>query len=184
MHATHQYLDRFDFVLLSETQLVALPQHLLPRHVLYTTPASADARPGEGLLIGVRRNLGLSVAVWPSNPISGTLWLQLRHPADAEPHFLGVCYMPGCGLPQLRSAGLRQRFAELQSQVSQLSARHSVAGWRLQCQGGSQAFTRCISCRLAASRLHRRHSYAAWPQAAASMRGHWPGAVHWSDAWR
>ncbi len=119
-HETHQYLDGFDFVLLSETQLVEPPQHLLPQHILYTTPASADARPGEGLLIGVRRSLGLSLTSWQSHPTSSTMWLQLRHPADTQPFFFGVCYMPPRGSHQLRLVDSERRFAALQSQVLRL----------------------------------------------------------------
>jgi len=102
LHETHQFLDTFDFVFLSETQLIAPLSHLLPDHDLHSLPADTAGRPGEGLLLAIRRSLGLVTIPWPADPKSGTLWVQVQHPGSGERYMLGSCYIPPSASRQLR----------------------------------------------------------------------------------
>lgn len=72
---TFQFLDGFDIVALSETQLPSILDHLLPNHTLHAIDAKRHACAGEELLLGVRNSLHLSVQSWaPSCGTSGILW--------------------------------------------------------------------------------------------------------------
>lgn len=126
LYGTHQYLDTFDFVFLSETALTAPPPWLLPRHTVHTLPATVEGRAGQGLLLGVRTSLGLSVSLWPTNPASGTLWLRLRHPASPELFFFGVSYMPPSTSRQMQQLSADDRFDALQRQVQEAAGMGAV----------------------------------------------------------
>jgi len=126
LHERHQFLDNFDFVFLCETQLIAPPSHLLPDHDLHSLPADTAGRPGEGLLLAVRRSLGLVTIPWPVDPKSGTLWVQVRQPGSGKRYMLGSGYIPPSASHQLRRLtadwfplSAERRFGELRRRAGQ-----------------------------------------------------------------
>jgi hypothetical protein len=95
-HCTYEFLAGHDFVMLCETKLRSVPRHLLPNHTLHTHFASRDNVSGQGLLLGVKSSLGLSVR--PGNLAgsrSGAVWLRVCQNAESQHYFFSSCY----GLP-------------------------------------------------------------------------------------
>ena len=122
-HSTFQYLASHDIVALCETKLGSVPHHLLPEHTLHSLAAECDHASGQGLLLGVRKSLGLSVRPWfPACGFSGAIWLQVCHTATSEQYFFGVCYVPPTGSRQLRRRNVERRLHSLRREVAAASS--------------------------------------------------------------
>ena len=111
-------------ILLSETRCLCTPAGFLPHHSVALVPATAQGRAGEGLLVAVRRQLSIRIRDWSSDETS--LWLQLSFPGHAAPLFVGSCYLPPAGSPQLRCIPLRDRLAALEQRVAAAGAAGDV----------------------------------------------------------
>ena len=119
LHCTFQFLARHDIVALSETKLGSVPRHLLPEHTLHYLSAPSNHVSGRGLLLGVRTSLNLRVRPWrPACGLSGAIWLQISTASQSEQLFVGVCYVPPAGSPQLRDTSLERRLHALGREVS------------------------------------------------------------------
>lgn len=124
---TFAFLETFDIVALTETQLASEPGHLLPTHTIHSFGARRNAVAGEGLLLGVRNSLGLSVQKWmPNCGSSGAIWLSISGAASTAKCFLGVCYLPPANSRQLKSASVTRRLDALSREVAQARALGSV----------------------------------------------------------
>jgi len=64
IHSTWQRTSQYDIALISETQVVHSVQHKIRSHHLFSVPASAPNRHGEGLIIAVSKQLPYSASLW------------------------------------------------------------------------------------------------------------------------
>ncbi len=88
----------------------------MPRHSVAFVPATAEGRAGEGLLVAVRRDLSVRVQDWASDDTS--LWVKLSVSGRPSPLFVGACYLPPAGSPQLRRVPLLDRLATLDDRLA------------------------------------------------------------------
>ena len=99
--------------MLTETQRISVPEQLFSGYSLATIPASEDSRPGEGLLLAVRRSSRYVVTDHTSD--SSTLWVRLQLAGSSQPPLLlGASYIPPATSRQLREgASLAERLDSL-----------------------------------------------------------------------
>jgi hypothetical protein len=79
-------------------------------------PADRDGQAGEGLLLAVRKGQQVRVQDWASDDTS--LWVKLTFSGSPSPLFIGVCYLPPAGSPQLRDDGVADRLATMGAHVA------------------------------------------------------------------
>lgn len=72
LHDTLDYLLDFDITVLNETRSLTLPCGFLSPHTILTQPATRNGAPGEGLVIGVKKCINVSVVKWASD--GSSLW--------------------------------------------------------------------------------------------------------------
>jgi exonuclease III len=126
-HCTYEFLAGHDVVMLCETKLGSVPQHLLPNHTLHTFPASRDHVSGQGLLLGVKSSLGLSVCPWnPAGSRSGAIWLRVCQNSESRQYFFSSCYIPPVGSRQLIRSSVERRLHALGNQVRSAAALGTV----------------------------------------------------------
>jgi hypothetical protein len=117
-HRTYEFLAEHDIVMLCETKLGSVPRHLLPKHTVHTLLASRDNVSGQGLLLGVKSSLGLTVRPWnPAGSRSGTIWLRVCQNAESQHNFFSSCYVPPVGSRQLLGSSVERRLQALGDQI-------------------------------------------------------------------
>ncbi len=114
IHSTWQRISQYDIALISETQVVHSVQHDIRSHHLFTIPASAPNRRGEGLIIAVSKQLPYSASQWRKDTVNHVIWVTLKSPsAQLLPITIGVCYIPPITSHQMALSSVTDRFDTL-----------------------------------------------------------------------
>ena len=92
LHDTLDYLSSFDINLLCETRCLVLPDNFLPFFDTFHVPTSSSGKAGEGLLISVRRSLGIATNVLAED--GSSIWLSLTSANFQRPLVVASCYIP------------------------------------------------------------------------------------------
>ena len=126
---TWQYINKFDIVMLTETQSPALFGRQLRGYSVFTIPATSLGRAGEGVLLAVRQQLPFSISRWQTDQANSTIWLTLK-PSQSQqrPLVLGVCYIPPDShhSVQLSQRSAQVRFESLAAHIAQLNSEGHV----------------------------------------------------------
>ena len=129
LHDTWQYITQFDIVMLTETQALAPLQRQLPQHAVFTIPATAPGRRGEGILLAIRRQLPFSVLGWQLDADNGVIWVTMR-PSHSQhsPLTIGVVYVPPAShhSAQLARKPAQARFDALSERLTTASCQGQV----------------------------------------------------------
>ncbi len=114
IHSTWQRISQYDIALISETQVVHSVQHDIRSHHLFSIPASAPNRRGEGLIIAVSKQLPYSASQWHKDTVNHVIWVTLISPsAQLPPLTIGICYIPPITSHQMALSSVKDRFDTL-----------------------------------------------------------------------
>ena len=114
IHSTWQRISQYDIALISETQVVHNVQHNIRSHHLFSIPASAPNRRGEGLILAVSKQLPYSASQWRKDTVNHVIWVTLKSSsAQLPPNTIGVCYIPPITSHQMALSSVTDRFDTL-----------------------------------------------------------------------
>ena len=89
-------------------------QHDIRSHHLFSIPASAPNRRGEGLIIAVSKQLPYSASQWRKDTVNHVIWVTLKSPsAQLPPITIGVCHIPPITSHQMALSSVTDRFDTL-----------------------------------------------------------------------
>ena len=111
IHSTWQCISQYDIALISETQVVHSVQHETRSHHLFSIPASARNRRGEGPIIAVSKQLPYSASQWRKDTVNHVIWVTLKSPsAQLPPITVDLCYVPPITSHQMALSSVTDRF--------------------------------------------------------------------------